>query len=53
MKKKDYLEAIRVAKGNKDILLSINCRLATDIEINSKDKQNVFKAITDEIVKKK
>ena len=46
MTKEDYLKAIKVARGDNDMLLAINSKLAVDIRISSKDKQDIFKAIT-------
>lgn len=45
MNKKWYFEKIKAAKGNDNMLLAINSKLATDIDITGKDKQEVFKAI--------
>lgn len=43
--KKWYFEKIKEANGDQQILLALNMKLATDIDIAGKDKQQVFKAI--------
>lgn len=45
MKKEWYSAKIKECKGNGQLLLAINMKLATDVELNSTDKQSIFKEI--------